>query len=159
MNATIFLPPRTEMFWTPPQAARLFGLTPPSVEDYIRDGMVPISRGAKNQRRLDVRGLLAVGLIATLRRQRASLPTIQNLTEFICRTATQEILDAFSRGETILAGAGEIMPARLCRPDEAVFNRSGFEVMLCAVDLLTCYRMILARIGADGATGSSETTE
>ncbi|MDX1945216.1 MAG: hypothetical protein SFU86_07405 [Pirellulaceae bacterium] len=135
------------MTWTPPKAAALYGVTVQALENWIRDRLVPIiEQPGERTRRLDVRGLMAIGIIAALRRKGASLASIEPLAEFLRKTTVADILAAFARGETILIAAGEQLQARLIRPQTAVGNDCGFTIILAAIDLQHCYRTIALRM-------------
>jgi hypothetical protein len=145
------------------QAAELFGLNYVTVNQYIGRGLVPITRGKReggrgdNERLVDIRGLLALGIVATLRRKGIPPESISRLTAFFFSSEIAELEASLSAGKTLLVATTDgMLPVRLMGRDELVLNRSGENTLLLAFDLGACRERILTALPQNPAETPAE---
>jgi hypothetical protein len=141
-----------------PEAARLFGVNYETAKRWILLGLLPSSRNAspRQEHILDLRGLLAIGLVRLLRSRKVSMPTIGRLTGFLEGVSVDELEQAFARGEVLLVSAGESFPPRLMNPQSIVANRSDQDGLLVAIDLEVTYRHVSSVFSQENAKSSAE---
>ena len=145
-------PLMVERTWGTPLAAMICGVHRQTLEYWIQEELVPIFGANKRERRINVRGLLCIGIVDVLRRKKGSdgkkIPneTIRDLTEFLERISTDELFDSFCQGRYVLHGAGRILPAALYSPLDQPRNNTGVKAYLVSMDLLACFATISERI-------------
>lgn len=134
------------------QAARMFGVDFATLNQWISAGLVPVrqkSKGSGNRRSVDMCGLLCIGIISSLRRRGQSLSSIKPACEWLATTTEDDLLAAFAEGRTRLVWSGESFGPRLVSPSTPVLNDSGYDVVITAMELETCYRLCIAKMEAD----------
>jgi hypothetical protein len=133
--------------FTLPEACRLFQLGYEAVQKWMTWKLVPTAgSGRWNRRELDIRGLLAIGIIKQLRAQKVSVPVIRQLTDYLGSVTPDDLTRAFGVGRTVLVCCGDAAPPALLSPDDTFANRAGREVLMIAVDLEHCYLRLMAAI-------------
>lgn len=132
---------------SPPQAAKLMGVGLPLLNQWLGKGLVPAAQDAPHQpRTLNRHGLLCIGVLKALRKQGASMYTINPIAKFLAGLSLAELETAIDEGCTVLVSAAPSLKPRLIPPSTAVLNDSGGMVVLAAIDIGACWRMLATRL-------------
>lgn len=134
--------------WSTTQAAKMFKVPCAHVSNWIADGRIPATRKGKNNK-LDICGMLAVGLHATFRRQGHSLASLTPASEFLRSISPADLLEAVCQGRTLLVTFGELFPPALVSPRAGILDdvavasaEKGLNPITMVCDIGRCLRQI-----------------
>ncbi len=128
-----------------PGAAKLTGASYQILTQWREKGLVPIASHGEyaggKEGRLDLIGLLVIGLIQMLRKQGVALGTIRPIAEFISGHTAESLERHFGHGEVVLVSA---MPdSEPCLvPLGPQVKRASRMILHVQINLEICYRQL-----------------
>jgi hypothetical protein len=138
-------------------SARLFGLPSRTIDQWVRQGLAPLcsssqSRGRGSNRKVDIVGLLAIGVVKTLRKQGATVDAIRPIGDFFCATDFNRLYGEIRLKPILMSGGGQTC---LVSRTATIKNSNPDGELLILVDLEVASERLLGGLLASGLLKAS----